>query len=68
MGEWVRRGVGSADGRALAPPETEAALILPDGPGGEAFLAYGNFAAIRRYNPSDFYAIAVGLIGDGITL
>ncbi len=67
VGEWVRRGVGSADGRALAPAETEAALILPDGPGGEAFLAYGNFAAIRRYNPSDFYAIAVGLIGDGIT-
>jgi len=68
VGEWMRRGVGSADGRALAPPDTDAALILPDGPGGEAFLAYGNFAAIRRYNPSDFYAIAVGLIGDGITL
>ena len=67
VGEWMRRGVGSADGRALAPPDTDAALILPDGPGGEAFLAYGNFAAIRRYNPSDFYAIAVGLIGDGIT-
>jgi membrane-bound lytic murein transglycosylase B len=68
VGEWLRRGVGSADGRRLAPPEADAALILPDGPGGEAFLAYGNFAAIRRYNPSDFYAIAVGLIGDGITL
>ncbi len=67
VAEWQRRGVGSADGRPLGPPETEAALILPDGPGGEAFLAYGNFAAIRRYNPSDFYAIAVGLIGDGIT-
>jgi membrane-bound lytic murein transglycosylase B len=68
VGEWTRRGVGSADGRRLAPSEAEAALILPDGPGGEAFLAYGNFAAIRRYNPSDFYAIAVGLIGDGITV
>jgi len=86
VGEWVRRGVVSADGRTLAAPDTMAALILPDGPdpvptggagqGGvaptgaappvEAFLAYGNFAAIRRYNPSDFYAIAVGLIGDGI--
>jgi membrane-bound lytic murein transglycosylase B len=72
---WLRRGLAPADGRALAPPDTEAALILPDGPsdganagpGTAAFLAYGNFAAIRRYNPSDFYAIAVGLIGDGIT-
>ena len=67
VAEWMQRGIGSADGRALAAPDTEAALILPDGPGGEAFLAYGNFAAIRRYNPSDYYAIAVGLIGDGIT-
>jgi membrane-bound lytic murein transglycosylase B len=67
VGAWIRRGVGSADGRALAPAETQAALILPDGPSGDAFLAYGNFAAIRRYNPSDYYAIAVGLIGDGIT-
>ncbi len=74
VSEWMRRGVASADGRALASPDTPAALILPDAPNaganagpGEAFLAYGNFAAIRRYNPSDFYAIAVGLIGDGIT-
>ena len=65
--DWARRGVGPADGRALAPPETEAALILPDGARGEAFLAYGNFTAVRRYNPSDYYVIAVGLIGDGIT-
>jgi len=74
-GVWARRGVASADAQPLASPDTPAALILPDGPndgatagpGTAAFLAYGNFAAIRRYNPSDFYAIAVGLIGDGIT-
>ena len=65
--DWARRGVGSADGRALAAPDTAAALILPDGPKGDAFLAYGNFTAVRRYNPSDYYVIAVGLIGDGIT-
>lgn len=66
VAEWVRRGVRAADGRALAAPETEAALILPDGPGGPAFLAYRNFTAVRRYNPSDFYVLAVGVIGDGI--
>jgi membrane-bound lytic murein transglycosylase B len=42
-------------------------VILPDGAGGQAFLAiHPNFQAIRRYNPSDFYAIAVGLIGDAV--
>jgi membrane-bound lytic murein transglycosylase B len=66
VGEWERMGVRSGSGRPLPAPATEAALILPDGAGGEAFLAYANFAAIRRYNPSDYYAIAVGLIGDGI--
>jgi membrane-bound lytic murein transglycosylase B len=39
-------------------------VVQPDGAGGEAFLVYANFAAIRRYNPSDFYALAVGLLGD----
>ena len=40
-----------------------AALLLPDGAGGQAFLVYQNFTAIRRYNPSDFYALAVGALG-----
>jgi membrane-bound lytic murein transglycosylase B len=42
-------------------------VLLPDGAGGDAFLAYPNFTAIRRYNASDYYSIAVGLIGDSVT-
>ncbi len=30
-------------------------------------MVYGNFNAIRRYNPSDFYALSVGLLGDLVT-
>ena len=56
-----------ADGRPLARPDVPAALVQPDGAGGEAFLVYANFGAIRRYNPSDFYALAVGLLGDRFT-
>jgi membrane-bound lytic murein transglycosylase B len=64
VGEWMRLGVHAADGRPMARPEAQAAVVLPDGPSGDAFLVYGNFTAIRRYNPSDFYALVVGLLGD----
>jgi membrane-bound lytic murein transglycosylase B len=64
--EWAALGVRPA--RQLAPA-TQAAVLLPGGAGSEAFLAYHpNFQAIRRYNPSDFYCISVGLIGDAVTV
>ncbi|HME22266.1 MAG TPA: lytic murein transglycosylase [Acetobacteraceae bacterium] len=66
VGEWVRLGVRAADGRPLARADTQAALVLPDGPAGDAFLVYANFTAIRRYNPSDYYALVVGLLGDTV--
>jgi membrane-bound lytic murein transglycosylase B len=65
IADWARLGV--QPGRDL-PPETMAAVILPGGAGSEAFLAcHPNFLAIRRYNPSDFYCISVGLIGERVT-
>jgi len=67
VSEWARMGVRRLDGGALAASDMQAAVLLPDGINGEAFFAYPNFAAIRRYNPSDYYAIAVGLIGDSVT-
>ncbi len=68
--EWARMGVRSADGRPLRSDAGAAALLLPGGEseGGEAYLVYHpNFQAIRRYNPSDFYCICVGLIGNLVT-
>jgi membrane-bound lytic murein transglycosylase B len=68
VAEWARMGVRRRDGGAFAHSDIQAAVLIPDGVGGDAFLAYHpNFAAIRRYNPSDYYAIAVGLIGDSVT-
>ncbi len=63
LAAWAGLGVVTGAGRKPAPADAEASLLLPDGAGGEAFLTLANFAAIRRYNPSDFYALAVGLIG-----
>ncbi|MBN8889469.1 MAG: lytic murein transglycosylase [Rhodospirillales bacterium] len=66
LSEWAPLGVRAG---ARVAPSTKAAVLLPGGAGGEAFLAYHpNFLAIRRYNPSDFYCISVGLIGDAVTI
>ena len=65
--EWNRLGV-RADGRLWPGTDAPAALVLPDGStgaaNGEAYLVGANFFAIRRYNPSDFYALGVALLGD----
>jgi membrane-bound lytic murein transglycosylase B len=64
LGEWMRMGVRRQDGTAFSRANVPGAIVMPDGAGGEAFMTYANFGAIRRYNPSDFYALSVGLIGD----
>jgi membrane-bound lytic murein transglycosylase B len=63
---WARMGVVPTGGEWAASGDAPAAAIAPDGPDGETFLVFNNFAVIRRYNPSDFYAIAVGLVGDWV--
>jgi membrane-bound lytic murein transglycosylase B len=67
LGEWQRLGVRRSDGTAFSQMDPQGAIIQPDGAGTEAFMVYSNFAAIRRYNPSDFYALAVGSLGDLVT-
>jgi membrane-bound lytic murein transglycosylase B len=67
LGEWQRLGIRRADGSTFSRLDPQGAVIQPDGPGTEAYMVYGNFGAIRRYNPSDFYALAVGSLGDLVT-
>lgn len=63
---WERLGVERLPGSVSLPADMPAALLLPDGPQGQVFLVYRNFDVIRRYNPSDFYALAVGALGRAI--
>lgn len=67
LADWMAQGVRRLDGRRFSRPDISGAVIRPDGPGGEAFMVYRNFSVIRRYNPSDFYALAVGLLGHDVT-
>ena len=67
LGEWQRMGVRRDDGAGFSRPDPVGAVVMPDGNSGPAFMVYANFTAIRHYNPSDFYALAVSLLGDMVT-
>jgi lytic murein transglycosylase len=65
---WVARGVRLADGSSPNSAEAAegAAILLPQGAKGPAFLALPNHYVIRRYNNSVSYALAIGMIADGV--
>jgi membrane-bound lytic murein transglycosylase B len=62
--EWEKLGVRNVDGGRLPVRNLTASVVLPDGAGGPAFVVYENFRVIRRWNPSDFFALAVGQLAD----
>jgi membrane-bound lytic murein transglycosylase B len=67
LAEWTALGV-----EPLTPPardlatETMATLLLPAGHRGPAFLLLSNFRSILKYNNSTSYALAIGLLADGL--
>ena len=67
LSSWLAMGVRRLTSHPVVAYSTAARLIQPDGVGGATYLVYPNYRAIRRYNPSDFYALSVGLLGDRIT-
>lgn len=64
LAEWQALGVRRMDQRDLPNVDIDAALILPAGHRGPAFLTYGNFEAILSWNRSLLYAISVGHLAD----
>ncbi len=62
---WSAAGITRADGQAFPQPNATAQLWIPV-PGGPAFLLGPNFYAVRSYNPSMNYALAIVHLGDRI--
>lgn len=67
LDEWSAMGIRRANGQIL-PVEADitAALLVPAGAEGPAFLVYENFEIIMRWNRSESYALSVGLLADEI--
>jgi lytic murein transglycosylase len=65
---WAARDVTRVDGSPLVadrlPADTPAALLLPAGPTGPAFLITANFNAIYSYNAAESYALAIAHLSD----
>lgn len=66
LDQWQALGVRRLNGDDLPNVNVEASLARPAGPDGPAFLTYGNFRAILRYNCSNYYALAVSHLADAL--
>jgi lytic murein transglycosylase len=65
--EWVKWGVAAADGSALKADKMPAALLLPMGKDGPAFLAYPNFTkAYMKWNESLVYSTTAAYLATRI--
>jgi len=64
--QWATEGVRAADGAPL-PEMPDAAILLPAGARGPAFMVGPNFRAILKYNNSTSYALAVGLLAQRLS-
>ena len=62
---WAKAGVTRADGEPFPNPNHTAKLWVPV-EGGPAFLLGPNFNAIKSYNPSTSYTLAIVHLGDRV--
>ncbi|NJM82375.1 MAG: lytic murein transglycosylase [Tabrizicola sp.] len=65
VAEWRALGVRPALGGDL-PDHGTASVLLPGGARGAAFLIFGNFQVIEKYNTADAYVIGIGHLADRI--
>lgn len=64
LAEWTKLGFARPTPTGYRSPGDRAELILPNGASGPGFLMTKNFFVIKRYNASNSYALAVGLLAD----
>jgi membrane-bound lytic murein transglycosylase B len=63
---WSEQKVTQVSGKTLGDSDLDAALLIPAGHTGSAFMIYPNFDVILRWNNSEYYGIAVGHLADRI--
>jgi membrane-bound lytic murein transglycosylase B len=64
--EWTALGVQAADAAALPAASGRAAIVLPQGWQGPAFMVFDNFDVVMQWNRSVNYALAVAQLAHQI--
>jgi membrane-bound lytic murein transglycosylase B len=64
---WRELGMTDVFSKPLPDTDVSAALLVPTGHQGPAFLVYPNFRVIMGWNRSEAYALAVGHLADRIS-
>ena len=63
--EWDKKGVRLLNGEKIGVESgTKASIIVPEGKKGQAYMVFDNFRKIMRWNRSENYALAVGILAD----
>ena len=66
IAEWSKLGFKRPNGKGFPRGTDRAQLKMQGGDNGPGFLMMKNFFTIKKYNASDSYALAVGLLADEI--
>lgn len=66
LATWRRLGVRSADGGPLPDRALEASVLRPGGDDGPAVLVYADYRVLLKWNSSNYFATAVGLLADSM--
>ena len=66
LSDWQAMGLRRVDGGAIdgVSADARAAVLLPAGTGGPAFVVFKNFDAIYSYNAAESYALAIAHLAD----
>ncbi|MDH5256277.1 MAG: lytic murein transglycosylase, partial [Gammaproteobacteria bacterium] len=64
LADWQAAGIRRIDGGVLEGPASGAAVLLPAGTAGPAFVVFRNFNAIYSYNAAESYALAIAHLAD----
>lgn len=67
LSDWQALSVRRPNGQDLPrKPDLMASVVAPDGIDGKTFIVYDNYRVILKWNASDFFGLAVGILSDRI--